>query len=65
MKIGWTCLHWAAHLGEPAHVAALLDAGARFLAQTTLALALPNYEWPAGTTAGKRTRKIQIRSQKD
>lgn len=47
---GWTCLHWAAHLGRPSYVAALLDSGARFLAQTTLALKIKDYEWPAGTT---------------
>jgi hypothetical protein len=53
---GWNCLHWAAHLGKPDHAAALLDSGANPLAPTTAALALPGWEWPAGTPAESLAR---------
>ena len=38
---GWTCLHWAALLGQVEHVAALLDSEADPAMPTAKALALP------------------------
>lgn len=53
---GWTCLHWAALLGQVEHVAALLDSEAEPLLPTVKTLALPWCEWASGTTAEQLAR---------
>ena len=53
---GWTCLHWAALLGQVEHLAALLDSEAEPLLPTSKVLALPWCEWAVGTTAEQLAR---------
>jgi hypothetical protein len=53
---GWTCLHWASLMGKDEHVAIILDSGADWSVETTVAIQHVSGNRRAGTTPEELAR---------